>query len=77
MCAPLEVLMPDLVAELAERSRALAVEDRSRLVEIILETLYERKRSANTSSKPGTKMRFSNPDEQQPENEDHESTANA
>ena len=33
--------MPDLVAELAERSRALAVEDRSRLVEIILETLYE------------------------------------
>ena len=33
--------MPDLVAELAERSRALAIEDRSRLVELLLETLHE------------------------------------
>ena len=33
--------MPDLVAELAERSRALATEDRSRLVELRLETLHE------------------------------------
>ena len=33
--------MPDLVAELAERSRAFAIEDRSRLVELILETLHE------------------------------------
>ena len=33
--------MPDLVAELAERSRALAPEDRSRLVELLLETLHE------------------------------------
>ena len=33
--------MPDLVAELAERSRALATEDRSRLVELLLETLHE------------------------------------
>ena len=33
--------MPDLVADLAERSRAFAIEDRSRLVELILETLHE------------------------------------
>ena len=33
--------MSDLVAELAERSSALAVEDRSRLVELILGTLHE------------------------------------
>ena len=33
--------MPDLVAELAERSRPLATEDRSRLVELRLETLHE------------------------------------
>ena len=33
--------MSDLVTELAERSSALAVEDRSRLVELILGTLHE------------------------------------
>lgn len=33
--------MPDLVAELAERSRSLALEDRARLVELLLETLHE------------------------------------
>ena len=33
--------MPDLVAELAERGRSLALEDRSRLVELLLETLHE------------------------------------
>ena len=33
--------MPELVAELAERSRGLASEDRSRLVELLLETLHE------------------------------------
>ena len=33
--------MPDLVAELAGRSRALAIEDRSRLVDLLLETLHE------------------------------------
>ena len=33
--------MSDLVAELAERSRSLAIEDRSRLVELLLETLHE------------------------------------
>ena len=33
--------MTDLVAELAERSRTLPTEDRSRLVELLLETLHE------------------------------------
>lgn len=33
--------MPDLVAELVERGRSLALEDRSRLVELLLETLHE------------------------------------
>ena len=33
--------MTDLVAELAERGRALALEDRSRLVELLLDTLHE------------------------------------
>lgn len=33
--------MPDLIAELAERGRSLALEDRSRLVELLLETLHE------------------------------------
>ncbi|MCU0868571.1 MAG: addiction module protein [Burkholderiales bacterium] len=33
--------MPDLVAELAERGRSLAPEDRSRLVELLLESLHE------------------------------------
>ena len=33
--------MSDLVSELAERGRVLAVEDRSRLVELLLETLHE------------------------------------
>ncbi|MBB4845238.1 putative addiction module component (TIGR02574 family) [Paucibacter oligotrophus] len=33
--------MSDLVAELAERSLALALEDRSRLVEMILATLHQ------------------------------------
>jgi putative addiction module component (TIGR02574 family) len=33
--------MPDLVAELAERSRSLPPEDRSRLVELLLESLHE------------------------------------
>ena len=33
--------MSDLVTELAERSRSLAIEDRSRLVELLLETLHE------------------------------------
>ena len=33
--------MHDQVVELAEQGKALAPEDRSRLVEIILETLYE------------------------------------
>ena len=33
--------MSDLVAELAERSRSLAIEDRSRLVELLLESLHE------------------------------------
>ena len=33
--------MSDIVAELAERSRSLAIEDRSRLVELLLETLHE------------------------------------
>jgi putative addiction module component (TIGR02574 family) len=33
--------MPDLVAELADRSRALPPEDRSRLVELLLESLHE------------------------------------
>jgi putative addiction module component (TIGR02574 family) len=33
--------MPDLVAELADRGRALAPEERSRLVELLLESLQE------------------------------------
>ena len=33
--------MPDLVAELAERGRSLALEDRSRLIELLLETMHE------------------------------------
>lgn len=33
--------MPDLVAELADRGRSLAHEDRSRLVELLLESLHE------------------------------------
>ena len=33
--------MPDLVAELVERGRSLAIDDRSRLVELLLETLHE------------------------------------
>ena len=33
--------MTDLVAELADRGRSLAPEDRSRLVELLLESLHE------------------------------------
>ena len=33
--------MTDLVAELAERGRSLALEARSRLVELLLDTLHE------------------------------------
>ncbi len=33
--------MVDIVAELADRGRALAPEDRSRLVELLLESLHE------------------------------------
>jgi len=33
--------MPDLVAELAERGRALAPDERARLVELLLESLHE------------------------------------
>lgn len=33
--------MPDIVAELADRGRALAPQDRSRLVELLLESLHE------------------------------------
>jgi len=33
--------MSDLVAELAERGRALAPEERARLVELLLESLHE------------------------------------
>lgn len=33
--------MADLVSELAERGRSLAPEDRSRLVELLLESLHE------------------------------------
>ena len=33
--------MPDLVAELVDRGRSLAQEDRSRLVELLLESLHE------------------------------------
>ena len=33
--------MPDLVADLAERGRALVPEERSRLVELLLESLHE------------------------------------
>ncbi|HMN56881.1 MAG TPA: addiction module protein [Ottowia sp.] len=35
------VLMPDLVAELAGQARRLPVEERSRLVDLLLETLHE------------------------------------
>jgi len=33
--------MTDIVAELADRGRALAPDDRSRLVELLLESLHE------------------------------------
>jgi putative addiction module component (TIGR02574 family) len=33
--------MPDIVAELAERGRLLSPADRSRLVELLLESLHE------------------------------------
>ncbi len=33
--------MPDLVAELVEQARTLAPEDRSRLVDLLLESLHE------------------------------------
>lgn len=33
--------MPDIVAELADRGRCLAPDDRSRLVELLLESLCE------------------------------------
>ena len=33
--------MPDLVAELAEKARTLAPGDRSRLVDLLLESLHE------------------------------------
>ena len=33
--------MADIVAELADRGRSLAPEDRSRLVELLLESLHE------------------------------------
>ena len=33
--------MSDIVADLAERGRSLAPEDRSRLVELLLESLHE------------------------------------
>ena len=33
--------MPDLVTELAERGKALAPQDRSRLVDMLLESLHE------------------------------------
>jgi putative addiction module component (TIGR02574 family) len=33
--------MPDLVAELAEQARALPADERSRLVELLLESLHE------------------------------------
>ncbi len=33
--------MPDLVADLADRGRSLAPDDRSRLVELLLESLHE------------------------------------
>lgn len=33
--------MPDLVAELAEQARSLPADERSRLVELLLESLHE------------------------------------
>ena len=33
--------MPDILAELADRGRSLAPEDRSRLIELLLESLHE------------------------------------
>ena len=33
--------MPDLVAELAEKARGLTAEERSRLVDLLLESLHE------------------------------------
>jgi putative addiction module component (TIGR02574 family) len=33
--------MPDLVSELAEQARRLSAEERSRLVDLLLETLHE------------------------------------
>ena len=33
--------MPDVVTELAERGKALAPQDRSRLVDLLLESLHE------------------------------------
>lgn len=33
--------MPDLVAELAEKGRSLALEERARLVELLVESLHE------------------------------------
>ena len=33
--------MPDIVSELAERGRLLSLEDRSRLADLLLETLHE------------------------------------
>jgi putative addiction module component (TIGR02574 family) len=33
--------MPDIVAELADRGRSLLPDDRSRLVELLLESLHE------------------------------------
>jgi putative addiction module component (TIGR02574 family) len=33
--------MPDIVAELADRGRSLVLDDRSRLVKLLLESLHE------------------------------------